>query len=176
MADHVRIFAQQLLHTGLSPLDDRERRVITRIARRARLKNVNQAFDERSTVGQRLADKVAVVGGSWAFIAGFALFLFAWAGLNVVILGGGFDPYPFVFLNLLLSMLAALQAPIIMMSQNRQAQKDRLAAAMDYELNLKSETELAALHDKVDGLQAQIAELLALHRAGRPAGDNRLAA
>ncbi len=175
MADHVRFLAQHLLHAGLTPLADRDRRVIARVARRTRL-NVNQAFDARTTVGQRLADKVAAVGGSWAFIGGFGAFLLGWAGLNVVVLGGGFDPYPFVFLNLLLSMLAALQAPIIMMSQNRQAQKDRLAAAMDYEVNLKSEAELAALHDKVDRLQAQIAELVALQRGDRAGGPDRLAA
>ena len=175
MSDHVRFLAQRILHGGLTPLADRDRRVIARIARRTHL-NVTHAFDARSTVGQRLADKVAAVGGSWAFIGGFVLFLFAWAGLNVVILGGGFDPYPFVFLNLLLSMVAALQAPIIMMSQNRQAQKDRLAAAMDYEVNLKSEAELAALHDKVDRLQAQIAELVALQRGERGPVPDRIAA
>jgi uncharacterized membrane protein len=82
-----------------------------------------------------------------------------------------FDPYPYIFLNLLLSMLAALQAPVIMMSQNRQAAKDRLAAAMDYEVNLKSETEIAALNDKVDRLQAQIDKLIALQTVASSSAD-----
>jgi uncharacterized membrane protein len=89
-----------------------------------------------------------------------------WAGVNVVVLAdSAFDPYPFVFLNLLLSMLAALQAPIIMMSQNRQAAKDRLAAALDYEVNVKAETAISELHDKVDRLTAQIEQLASMQAA-----------
>src|SRR4029079_17494594 len=103
------------------------------------------------SVGQRLADQVAAVGGSWSFIIGFGVFLAVWVGINVVVLlDRAFDPYPFVFLNLILSMLAALQAPIIMMSQSRQAAKDRLAAALDYEVNVKAELSIAQLHDKID--------------------------
>ena len=112
---------------------------------------------------ERLADKVAAVGGSWRFIIGFGLFLIAWAVINAVVLTAhAFDPYPFIFLNLLLSMLAAVQAPVIMMSQNRQAEKDRLAAALDYEVNVKAETAIAELPDKIDRMQAQI-EHLVLH-------------
>ena len=97
------------------------------------VRDVNQVFDERLTFGERLADRVAAVGGSWSFIIGFGLFLVAWALLNTVVLvGHAFDPFTFIFLNLMLSMLAALQAPIIMMSQNRQAAKDRLDANTDY--------------------------------------------
>ena len=126
-----------------------------------RVKNVNQVFEERLTVGQRMADKVAAIGGSWGFIAGFGLFLLAWAFLNAVVLvGHAFDPYPFIFLNLLLSMLAAIQAPIIMMSQNRQAAKDRLEAALDYEVNVRAEMAIADLHEKMDRLQAQMERLL----------------
>ena len=121
-------------------------------------RNLNQVFEERLTVGQRLADRVATVGGSWGFIIAFGLFLVAWALINGVLLATrAFDPYPFIFLNLLLSMLAAIQAPVIMMSQNRQAQKDRLAAALDYEVNVKAETAIAELHDKIDRLSVEIA-------------------
>ena len=117
--------------------------------------DVNEVFEERLTFGERLADRVAAVGGSWSFIVGFSLFLIAWAILNTVVLAArAFDPFPFIFLNLMLSMLAALQAPIIMMSQNRQAAKDRLENRLDYETNLRSEAEIASLHDKIDLLLA----------------------
>jgi uncharacterized membrane protein len=158
----IRFLAQHLLHAGVSPLPDRDRRLIARVARRMHTaRNLNQEFEERLTVGNRLADKVAAVGGSWRFIIGFGLFLVAWAVLNAAVLvEHAFDPYPFIFLNLLLSMLAAVQAPVIMMSQNRQAEKDRLAAALDYEVNVKAETAIAELHDKIDRMQAQIEHLV----------------
>jgi uncharacterized membrane protein len=170
----IRFLAQYLLHAGVSPLSQRDRRLIQRVARRTYIaRDLNQVFDERSTFGQQLADRVAVVGGSWAFIAGFGVFLAVWAAANVLVLAErAFDPYPFVFLNLLLSMLAALQAPIIMMSQNRQASKDRLAAALDYEVNVKSETAISELHDKVDRMSAQIAQLASVQElAPRPDND-----
>ncbi|HVZ14659.1 MAG TPA: DUF1003 domain-containing protein [Bauldia sp.] len=158
MNSEVRILAQQILHAGIDQLPDRDRRVIARVARRLHTRNLNQVFEQRLTLGQRLADRVAAVGGSWGFIIGFGLFLVAWALLNGVLLARhALDPYPFIFLNLLLSMLAAVQAPIIMMSQNRQAAKDRLAAALDYEVNLKSEIAIAELHAKIDRLAGQLA-------------------
>lgn len=171
MIEDIRFLAQHLLHAGLSPLSDRDRRVIARVARRMHTaRDPNEVFDERLTFGERLADRVAVIGGSWSFIIGFMLFLLAWAGINTVILiGFAFDPYPFIFLNLLLSMLAALQAPVIMMSQNRQAAKDRLAAALDYEVNLKAETEIADLHDKVDRLQLAVERLVSREPASSAA-------
>ena len=154
MNSEIRYLAQQLLHGGLGPLSERERRVIARVARRVHTaRDVNQVFEQNLSFGDRLADKVAVVAGSWTFILSFCAFLAAWALLNVVLLvQWAFDPYPFIFLNLLLSMLAALQAPIIMMSQNRQAAKDRLAASLDYEVNVKAESSIADLHDKIDRL------------------------
>jgi uncharacterized membrane protein len=167
MNTEIRFLAQHLLHAGVAPLTERDRRVIARVARRMHTaRDVNRVFEARSTLGQRLADRVAVVGGSWGFILGFGVFLVCWAGLNVLVLAGhAFDPYPFVFLNLLLSMLAALQAPIIMMSQNRQAAKDRLDARLDYEVNLKAELEILALHEKLDGLREKAwGDLLALQQ------------
>ena len=154
MNAEIRFLAQQLLHAGLGPLSERDRRLIARVARRMRTApDVNREFEQNLTFGDRLADKVAAVGGSWSFIVGFFAFLVVWAVVNgIVLVQTAFDPYPFIFLNLLLSMLAALQAPIIMMSQNRQAAKDRLAAALDYEVNVKAEAAIGELHDKVDRL------------------------
>jgi uncharacterized membrane protein len=124
-------------------------------------RDLNAVFDERLTFGERLADRVAAVGGSWGFIIGFGVFLGAWAVLNTVVLAAhAFDPFPFIFLNLMLSMLAALQAPIIMMSQNRQAAKDRLEARLDYETNLRAEAQIEELHAKIDALHADIARML----------------
>jgi uncharacterized membrane protein len=175
MNTEIRFLAQHLLHAGVGPLAARDRRVIARVARRVHTaRDLNQVFEQRSTLGQRLADRVATVGGSWSFIIGFGIFLAIWAVLNGLVLAGyAFDPYPFVFLNLLLSMLAALQAPIIMMSQNRQAAKDRLAAALDYEVNVKAETAIAELHDKVDRLQDALDRLLRADNDDSPARMGR---
>ena len=107
--------------------------------------------DKGLTLSQRLADKVASFGGSWAFIITFGVFIFIWICLNVFMLTRlQFDPYPFIFLNLILSCIAALQAPIIMMSQNRQEEKDRRRGRSDYMINLKSEMEIRGLHSKID--------------------------
>ncbi|MCB2291803.1 DUF1003 domain-containing protein [Clostridium sp. CS001] len=114
-------------------------------------KNVNNAHDENLTLGQRTADKIAMFGGSWTFIISFGVVLAIWIILNAIILSSkAFDSYPFVFLNLILSCLAAIQAPVIMMSQNRQTEKDRLTAANDYLINLKSEIIIEDLHYKID--------------------------
>jgi uncharacterized membrane protein len=130
--------------------------------------NINQVFEDERTFGQRLADRIAEFGGSWTFISIFCAILLAWVALNSFILakrGDAFDPYPYILLNLFLSMLAALQAPVIMMSQNRQAQKDRLAAAHDYEVNLKAELEIRHLHEKLDELrERKWAELIAIQQ------------
>ena len=105
------------------------------------------------TFGQRLADKIASFGGSWKFIVIFGLFIFIWISSNIIFLmNKGFDPYPFILLNLILSCLAALQAPVIMMSQNRQEEKDRERSKQDYMVNLKSELEIRMLHEKIDHL------------------------
>lgn len=106
-----------------------------------------------TTLGQRIADKVASFGGSWTFIILFGSFILIWIFINVYwLLNKGFDPYPFILLNLLLSCVAAIQAPVIMMSQNRQEEKDRERAKKDYMINLKSELEIRVLHEKIDHL------------------------
>lgn len=105
------------------------------------------------TFGQRLADKIASFGGSWKFIIIFGVFILIWIASNILfLLNKGFDPYPFILLNLILSCLAALQAPVIMMSQNRQEEKDRERSKQDYMVNLKSELEIRMLHEKIDHL------------------------
>ncbi len=108
--------------------------------------------NEQTTFGQRIADKIALFGGSWTFILSFFAILMAWITTNVILATKAFDPFPFILLNLVLSCLAAIQAPIIMMSQNRQEEKDRRRAENDFKVNLKAELELRLLHDKVDHL------------------------
>jgi uncharacterized membrane protein len=113
--------------------------------------NINKEFDEKFTLGQRAADKVADFGGSWVFIGIFAFVLVTWIIINsLAIISKPFDPFPYILLNLVLSCLAAIQAPIIMMSQNRQESKDRLRSEHDYRINLKAELEIRHLHEKID--------------------------
>jgi uncharacterized membrane protein len=113
---------------------------------------MEEDLDNR-TLGQVVADKVAAFGGSWTFIISFFIFISVWIGANVfILLNKGFDPYPFILLNLILSCIAALQAPVIMMSQNRQEEKDRERAKKDYMINLKSELEIRMLDEKLDHL------------------------
>lgn len=118
---------------------------------------ISEKLDQDETTntvfGQRLADKVASFGGSWKFIIIFSIIILVWISINMVVLANkGFDPYPFILLNLILSCLAALQAPIIMMSQNRQEEKDRERGKQDYMVNLKAELEIRTLHEKIDHL------------------------
>ena len=130
-------------------------------------RNINVEMEEKSTIGQRVADKVASFGGSWTFIIIYLTFLVSWMAFNTFVLvhygrgeeGAQFDPYPYILLNLMLSMTAALQAPIIMMSQNRAAEKDRLAAEQDFKVNLKSELMLEELVRKQRERDAQMEEL-----------------
>lgn len=117
--------------------------------------HINQSYNEKLTAGQRIADEVATFGGSWRFIIIFCCILFCWIVFNIVALKHfQFDPYPFILMNLVLSCLAALQAPIIMMSQNRQAEKDRKQSKSDYLVNLKSEMQIRSLHEKIDVLES----------------------
>ena len=146
---------------GLTALWERltapERRAVARVlAQRGVTRDINREFADTRTFGERAADRIAAFGGSWPFIGLAFSLLLGWVVLNSVLLarrGAAFDPFPYILLNLILSMLAALQAPIIMMSQNRQAARDRLEAAHDYEVNLKAELEIQALHEKLDTLR-----------------------
>jgi uncharacterized membrane protein len=116
-------------------------------------RDIDAQFQASTTFGQRAADTVARVGGSWAFVLSFLFLLVVWMAINTFALrSGAFDPYPYILLNLVLSCLAALQAPIIMMSQNRSSERDRVESTHDYETDLKAEIEIASLHDKVDHL------------------------
>lgn len=118
--------------------------------------NLNTTINQKATFGQKSADAIAKFGGSWPFIFLFVVILGSWILLNTLhFLGLSFDRYPFILLNLVLSCLAAIQAPIIMMSQNRQATRDRIAADHDYQTNLKAELEISLLHEKIDYLMSQ---------------------
>jgi uncharacterized membrane protein len=160
MTQHSKIdieeVAARFLRKKTSEISGSERRVLaSAVAREPLASNANDKFDEDSTLGQRLADTVARFGGSWTFLIVFGALLLAWISLNLMLVGHAIDPYPFVFLNLILSMVAAMQAPIIMMSQNRQSAKDRIVANHDYEVNLKAEIGIMALHDKFDQMRTQ---------------------
>jgi uncharacterized membrane protein len=167
MSKHTQHLARQLLRSG-SEMSERERRIITSITQGSRLlRDANHACDAERTFGARLADRVAAFGGSWTFIILFWTLLIAWMVANSVAMSPGhaFDPYPYILLNLVLSTLAAFQAPIIMMSQNRQAAKDRINAELDYEVNLKAELEISELHTKLDQVRdEQLVQLLQVQR------------
>jgi uncharacterized membrane protein len=135
-------------------------RVTDELLRTQVSRNVNVEEEEHLTFGQRLADRVAAFGGSWPFIIAFSAFLLGWMAINTYLASRAFDSFPFILLNLVLSALAALQAPVIMMSQNRQAAKDRLRADLDYQVNLKAELEVAHLHRKVERIYETMVERL----------------
>jgi uncharacterized membrane protein len=168
MKDPLHDLPQRLLPNTRALLQH-EQHVIDRFTQRLHVsRDTNLDWEEKLTFGQWLADRVAAFGGSWTFIILFALVLLSWIVLNSYILirhGKAFDPYPYILLNLVLSSLAALQAPVIMMSQNRQAAKDRLNAEHDYEVNLKAELEILGLHQKLDALRdQQWGELVAMQQ------------
>ena len=160
---HLSDLSLRLLGRPYADLDPDECRVIAAIANRQLIsRDAADLDDAEATFGARLSDKVAAVGGSWSFIILFTAVLLGWMLLNSDVLarwGMAFDPYPFIFLNLMLSTLAAVQAPIIMMSQNRAAAKDRIAAGLDYEINLRAELEIMRLHEKVDQLTEAVKAL-----------------
>ena len=150
-------------------LASEERRVVAAIlAHKAISRDINKDLTDQRTLGERLADRIAKFGGSWSFILSSLFVLGLWITVNAVILparGEAFDPFPFILLNLVLSMVAALQAPLILMSQNRQAARDRVDAAHDYEVNLKAELEIRHLHEKLDTLrERQWSDLVAMQQ------------
>lgn len=151
--------AQKLFGKTYEQLDDSAQKVMHHFAGRTHIAlDAGKDSDAKSSRGQRAADAVAAFGGSWTFIALFAATMFVWILLNSFVLlyyDKAYDPYPYILLNLVLSMLAAIQAPVILMSQNRQAEKDRLNAKHDYEVNLKAELEIMLLHEKLDALREQ---------------------
>ena len=123
------------------------------------MRNPNQLIDERETLGERIADRVASFGGSWTFIITFGVVLAVYTTINIALRGKAWDPYPFILLNLFLSMLAAIQAPVIMMSQNRQDSKDRLRSELDFEVNRRSETEILSLTHKLNQLADVVSDI-----------------
>ena len=158
-----RAYVEHLLESERGELGELEQQVISALANAQTVsRNVLEDAEDRLTFGQRLSDRVAAFGGSWAFIIGFTMVLLGWMALNVSgLLAAPFDPFPFILLNLVLSTIAALQAPIIMMSQKRLEQKDRLRAENDYRVNLKAELEIRQLHEKIDHQLARQWEKLA---------------
>jgi uncharacterized membrane protein len=169
MDQNIREITQRMLHKEFESLSPSEQNVIRRFTQHLHVsKNVHKERESQLTFGQRLADKVASFGGSWTFILLFAAVLVLWVTVNSFLLikwHSSFDPFPYILLNLVLSMLAAIQAPVIIMSQNRQAANDREHAEHDYEVNLKAELEIMSLHEKIDTLrEKQWAELLAMQQ------------
>ncbi len=145
-------YISKFLQTEVEELSVLHKNVIKSLSNKSFVNKVEDKVDNR-TYGQVIADKVAAFGGSWTFIIAFFVFIAIWIGSNVfLLLNKGFDPYPFILLNLILSCIAALQAPVIMMSQNRQEEKDRERAKKDYMINLKSELEIRMLDEKLDHL------------------------
>lgn len=153
MNEYREKYISEFLNKKLGNLTEVEKQVIQSVSKNTMISTEVEEDEQEITFGQKLADKVAEFGGSWGFIIFFLSFLVAWILLNVFWLSNhGFDPYPFILLNLILSCIAAIQAPVIMMSQNRQEEKDRERAKKDYKINLKSELEIRELHEKIDHL------------------------
>ncbi|MEZ6061299.1 MAG: DUF1003 domain-containing protein [Planctomycetaceae bacterium] len=146
------IYVQDVLETERGELSALEQDVVRSLRDHELLsQNINQEFETQTTFGQKVADSVASFGGSWSFIISFGVILVVWITINThLVLSKPFDPFPFILLNLVLSCLAAMQAPVIMMSQNRQEAKDRLRSEHDYRVNLKAELEIRQLHSKLD--------------------------
>jgi len=147
-------YVQDVIRADKGELSALEQEVVESLRKQDLLsENINVEYDQSRTMGERVADKLADFGGSWRFIGIFSGALFFWMIINSTLLvWKPFDPYPFIFLNLILSCLAAIQAPVIMMSQNRQEARDRLQSEHDYRVNLKAELEIRHLHEKMDHL------------------------
>jgi uncharacterized membrane protein len=145
-------YVEEILREEHGEYSDLDREVVESIARQDTIASDNDEFDEKRSFGERVSDGLASFGGSWAFLISFGCVLVVWMLINVAQGPGAFDAYPFILLNLVLSCIAAIQAPIIMMSQKRQEQKDRARSSNDYQVNLKAELEIRHLHEKIDHL------------------------
>ena len=154
LARYRTLYVEEILREELGEYSDLDREVAESIARPETIaENVEDDFEEHRTIGERFSDNLASFGGSWAFLISFGVVLLVWMAINAAMGDSkAFDPYPFILLNLVLSCLAAVQAPIIMMSQKRQESKDRLRSLNDYQVNLKAELEIRHLHEKMDHL------------------------
>jgi len=163
----IAVLIQRKPHAGLDILTVMARQVhaAQELARTRSMRNPNQVIEETSTFGERLADGVAHFGGSWAFIITFGVAIIVYSGMNVALGKQAWDPYPFILLNLFLSMLASIQAPVIMMSQNRQDTKDRLRGELDYEVNRRAESEIQGLSRKLNLLGEKIDDIEELLKA-----------
>jgi uncharacterized membrane protein len=162
MKENVDNLAEEHLGSAYKDLEVSEQEVIDSIAEAEPIvENVNELFHEQLTFGQRLADKISTFGGSWTFIIIFLTILVSWMAVNSFYLINpkqAFDPYPYIFLNLMLSTIAALQAPVIMMSQNRNTAKDRLDITQNYKVSLKTDLEIMRLHQKIDELTKTLSQ------------------
>lgn len=146
-------YVESLLRDEQDGISELDRQVAESLANHDTVaENIDDEFEEHRTLGERWADNLAAFGGSWAFIITFLGVMAVWMGINLLLATTAFDPYPFILLNLVLSCLAALQAPVIMMSQKRQEAKDRLRSRNDYLVNMKAELEIRHLHEKLDHL------------------------
>jgi len=170
----IQVLLQRMPHAGMDMLTvlGRQYHASQRLIRVRAARNPNAVIEQEATVGERVADRVAGFGGSWAFIIAFLVVLVVYSSANIMLRGRAWDPYPFILLNLFLSMLAALQAPIIMMSQNRQDTKDRLRSELDFEVNRRSEVEIQGLARKLNLLGDKIGDLEDLIRSHSPQAAN----
>jgi len=168
--DDITVLLQRKPHAGMDMLTvlGRQFHASQQLVRVRAMRNPNEIIEKQATLGERLADSVARFGGSWFFIAIFAMVLVIYTGINSVLRRSAWDPYPFILLNLFLSMLAAIQAPVIMMSQNRQDTKDRLRGELDYEVNRRAESEIQGLAHKLNLLGDKIGDVEDLIREHRP--------
>jgi uncharacterized membrane protein len=167
--DDIFELIQRKPHAGMDMLSvlGRQYHAAHQLVRVRSMRNINEVIEEESTVGERIADGVARFGGSWTFIIAFAITLVTYASINIALKGSAWDPYPFILLNLFLSMLAAVQAPVIMMSQNRQDTKDRLRGELDFDVNRRAEAEIQGVAGKLHQLTEKIEDLEELVRERR---------
>ena len=159
--DDIQVLLERKPHAGMDLLTTlgRQFHAAQNLVRSRASRNPNEVIEERTTVGESIADSVARFGGSWAFIILFSIILTVYSSINIVLDKKAWDPYPFILLNLFLSMLAAIQAPVIMMSQNRQDAKDRLRSELDFEVNRRAEAEIQALARKLSLLDEKMDDL-----------------